>query len=160
MDTGSIKLPGIAITETGVPSNVDQTRGLGEYHILAQSIGLGKELVPNNVPLTSLWTLYDNMEWGSGYSPCFGVFRSDGTNKPEATLPPEALNLASASVIIELNKHIIVLRRYRHHVEILYAKTPTHEQRHELEKQIGMVSGKISLTESLLRGATASFIDI
>lgn len=139
MKIGTTELPDLAITETGVPSNVNQNNGLGEYHVLAKAIGIGKELIPNNVPFTWIWTLFDDLEWSSGVTPTFGILKPDGSNKPEASIPPQPLNIGSAHVILELQKHIDTMKRFEKQFE--------GEKGKQAETQLKNIRSKIKLTE-------------
>jgi beta-glucosidase/6-phospho-beta-glucosidase/beta-galactosidase len=139
MKIGTSKLPDLAITETGVPSNVNQNNGFGEYHVLANAISLGKDIIPNNVPFTWIWTLFDNLEWSSGFTPAFGIYKTDGSKKPEATIPPKPLNIGSAHVILELRKHIDTMSQYVNHLENLEGQ----------QEEIRKIKAKIELTKQL-----------
>ena len=150
MEIGTAEIPQLGISETGVSSNVDQTNSRGEYHVLAEAINLGKNLIPNEVPFTWFWTLFGNREWSSGYPPDFGMLQIDGSGKPRTSIPPQELNLNSPSLIIELGKHVRALERFQEHLIRLQTS----------QQQLDIVENRLENTRNLKRNSKKKYVEV
>ncbi|MBN1916010.1 glycoside hydrolase family 1 protein [Candidatus Dojkabacteria bacterium] len=123
---GLVKLPGIMISEFGVPGVVDP---VDELKVLSDAVNIASSLSNLEYVGATIWTLKNNLELSEGFFVNFGYYDHNGNGKERSSVEVSGLNLKDPNIRIALEE-------YRHELKA-YAKRLKRDNKVEIQEKFG-----------------------